>query len=560
MLVIMTSVQMMAQFGGTYLQKQIIDNVIIDGQTDLIVRTIIGMSGCFLLSVILMFVNPYISLINYSRIRLRMSTWLFKYLKAVPLVRFQQERTNDLTGLFLWQLHLIPFACSDRLWVFIQHFMMSLALAGFLFWVNPYMMLVCFITSLCYVWLGWHYGKKLKALTKSVWDRRYKVGICLEEGISATREMVAYDLEDWDAGRYEKQFNDYYEKVMEETDVRNARLWTSNSIEWAVRLFLFLCGAAMVYNDQMSIGVFVVAYIFGSQFLTTIQALFESGTDIMGQLGHVEKLRQVTSDEVKTPGLNQLAGNIQSIVVDEVSFRYPDNDRDVLASVDCSLPIGKTIAIVGASGSGKSTLAGLLFGLHEPKEGTIRVNGKPLQQWDLDEWSARAVIVVQEPYLFNDSIRANLLLGQNKDENEIRRICGIVQLQSFLDTLPDGLDTVIGERGVTISGGQRQRLAIARALLRNPQILILDEATSALDLETERRLQASLQQERAGKTTIIVAHRLTTVYQADLILVMDNGKLVEQGVHDELIRNHSCYRRLLESDQESGGLRQAVDI
>jgi ABC-type multidrug transport system fused ATPase/permease subunit len=217
--------------------------------------------------------------------------------------------------------------------------------------------------------------------------------------------------------------------------------------------------------------------------------------------------------------------------------------------------MNRKIAFVGGSGGGKSTIAQLLIRFYEPYKGNIRVNGFPLQDFERKSWSDKVAIVFQEPYLFPDTIRNNLLLDKKEMlEEEIIEACRIACIHNFIESLPDGYDTMLGERGITLSGGQRQRIALARSVLRKPEILILDEATSALDLHTEREVMRNLDEQRQGSLTIIIAHRLSTVANADMIVVMDKGKITEQGKHEELMDKNSVYKSLHSMQSESVGV------
>ncbi|WP_238403008.1 ABC transporter ATP-binding protein [Paenibacillus mesophilus] len=205
------------------------------------------------------------------------------------------------------------------------------------------------------------------------------------------------------------------------------------------------------------------------------------------------------------------------------------------------------MAFVGASGSGKSTIAQLLVRLYEPTGGRLLVNGFPIEQLDREQWAGRTNIVFQEPYLFPDTIRNNLTFGRSVSDQKLMDMCRDMQMHDVFASLPQGYDTPVGERGVTLSGGQRQRLAIIRSLLADPDILILDEATSSLDAETERKVQRYMDEARRGKTTIVIAHRLSIVENADIIYVLDQGTLAEQGTYEELADNGPVFRRLIKA-------------
>ena len=223
----------------------------------------------------------------------------------------------------------------------------------------------------------------------------------------------------------------------------------------------------------------------------------------------------------------------------------------VLDELSLSVPIGKKVAIVGASGSGKSTIAKLLIRFFQPSDGTIRVNGSDLYEMREDEYDSSYNIAFQEPYFFPDTIRNNILFGRTgiSDEKMIE-ICRLAQIHEDIMKLDLGYDAVIGERGISLSGGQKQRLSLARALATDPEILILDEATSALDLETERQIQRNMDELRQGKTTIIIAHRLSTVQNADVIYVFENGRVAEAGSHKELMKNGFVYVNLVHAQAE----------
>jgi ABC-type multidrug transport system fused ATPase/permease subunit len=273
------------------------------------------------------------------------------------------------------------------------------------------------------------------------------------------------------------------------------------------------------------------------------------------QLAYMDRVKELFDREQVNGGTRKLQLPVQSIEFEQVDFAYPGTERKVLNGLDINIPHGKKVAFVGASGGGKSTLAQLLLRFYEPTGGSIRVNGIPLSDVRIDDWLGKVSVVFQEPFLFPDSIRDNLLLGRpGVTEEQMMDACRAAQIHDFIESLENGYDTVVGERGYTLSGGQRQRIAIARALLGEPEILILDEATSALDVETEMRLQQEVDRRRKGKTTLIIAHRLSTVQNADLIIVMDQGRAAEQGTHAELMASGSIYRRLAAETGMQDGL------
>lgn len=232
-----------------------------------------------------------------------------------------------------------------------------------------------------------------------------------------------------------------------------------------------------------------------------------------------------------------------SVRAENITFAYGDK-RPVLKDVNLTIPAGQKIALVGASGGGKSTFVQVLLGLYQPQQGTLYFDDEPITRIGLDVVRENVATVLQHPALFNDSVRMNLTLGQTIDDNDLWNALEIAQLKTTIEDLDGGLNTIVGKQGVRLSGGQRQRLAIARMILSNPKVVILDEATSSLDTETEKNLHQALSEFLKNRTTLIIAHRLSAVRQADHIFVFEDGHIIEQGKHDDLLQKDGLYRRL----------------
>jgi ATP-binding cassette subfamily B protein len=306
-------------------------------------------------------------------------------------------------------------------------------------------------------------------------------------------------------------------------------------------------GGHRVIAGALTIGELMFFYSLLGFLLDPLQRLASVNLKVQDALVAVDRLYQVLDLELEPLAASRRArfgGVREGLVLQDVGFRYGSRGP-VLQDVNLRVPAGQTVAVVGESGSGKSTLLKLLMGFYAPTEGRVLIDGTDLRDFELGSLRARIGLVAQDPFVFSGSVRDNIALGRpDATLDEVMAAARAAGLEEFINGLPERYDTVIGERGANLSGGQRQRLAIARALVRRPDVLIFDEATSHLDTATERAIQESLRTALAGKTVVLVAHRLSTVRSADLIYVLAHGRVVESGSHDELLAHGGWYAAL----------------
>jgi ATP-binding cassette subfamily B protein len=314
-------------------------------------------------------------------------------------------------------------------------------------------------------------------------------------------------------------------------------------------------GGHRVMAGALTIGQLMFFYALLGYLLEPLQRLASVNLQLQDAFVAVDRLYQILDLQPEALATRQQVTFRHlrtALELHDVSFRY-GHRSPVLEHVTLSMPAGQTVAIVGESGSGKSTLLKLLMGFYVPTAGRILLDGVEMQDYALASWRSRIGLVAQEPFIFNGTVRDNIALGRPdaplEDVVEAARVAG---LEEFIAWLPERYETIIGERGATLSGGQRQRLAIARALLRKPELLIFDEATSHLDTATEQAIQSSLKTALAGKTVVLVAHRLSTIKQADLIYVLHHGRIVQAGAHRQLLEQEGVYRALWQAQTDTG--------
>ncbi len=316
------------------------------------------------------------------------------------------------------------------------------------------------------------------------------------------------------------------------------------------RLLLFFVGIRLVLSGGTTLGTLVTFLGFTGGLYGTVSSVMQYLPEATKSLNRLSRAARIWEEipEVRDQNDAKKAPMFHGeITFDNVSFSYGEDTRNVLRGISFTVPTGKTFAMIGESGAGKSTLAKLMVRFSDPTKGVIRVDGKDIRDFTLASLRPQVGFVMQENLLFHESILYNMRFAKsNATREEVVEAAKRAQAHEFISALPKGYDTVVGERGVKLSGGQKQRIALARVLLANPPILVLDEATSALDSKTEHDLQKALKEVMKNRTTIVIAHRLSTVMDADNILVMDKGRIVDQGTHEDLIKRDNLYRQFWE--------------
>ncbi|MFC8060878.1 ABC transporter ATP-binding protein, partial [Bacillus velezensis] len=418
---------------------------------------------------------------------------------------------------------------------------------GVMLFINWQLALLTFIIMPVVIWLALYFNKKMTSaftkLNKDVGDFSARV----ENNIGGIRLVQAFSNEAFETHRF-----DVNNQRFRKTKLTSYKIMAKNgSISYMltrfVTLFVLLCGTWFVIRGSLSYGEFVAFVLLTNVLfrpIDKINAIIEMYPRGIAGFKSFMEILETEPDIKDAPNARHVSGLKGNIRYEQVSFGYEENSP-VLSGINLSIHAGETVAFVGPSGAGKSTLTSLLPRFYEPSEGVISIDGIDIKDMTLSSLRGQIGVVQQDVFLFSGTLRENIAYGRlDASEEEIWQAVRQAHLEDLVNGYPDGLNTVIGERGVKLSGGQKQRLSIARMFLKNPSILILDEATSALDTETEAAIQKSLQELSEGRTTLVIAHRLATIKDADRIVVVTKEGIAEQGHHKELLESGGMYQRL----------------
>lgn len=549
--VILLTMESLANIVSITLQQRLIDHVFVEGKYEEFAGILILMGIAFAAHAALFTLGPHTVHLNMAYFHSKLAGNLIKVLHRMPISKLHKERTANFVHYFSSDVEHVYGLLGSDIPRAIQQGIQVLVLMGIIAYANPGMLLVLLVLTVLYIYLGRYFAPRIKEAAKGIQESKSDLLLHMEEGISATREIVAFHREDWEERKYGSIFKKYFDAMMREGKLLNLKMVFTDPLKWGVSLLMIGYGGYLVIQGSVSIGTFIVIYQLSTQLMDGTQVLFNTYMGLSGRLASVDRLRELFDGEPFKDGYRKLDGPVQSLAFEDVRFSYGPDMPETLKKLNMELPVGKKIAFVGQSGGGKSTIAQLLIRFFDPVEGTIRVNGIPLADIERKEWMSRVGIVFQDPYIFQEDIRSNLMMGQQASDAAMKEACVSAEIHSQIMNMPEGYMTQLGERGITLSGGQRQRVTIARAILRNPEILIMDEATSALDMETERSVQENLDRLRTGRTTIIIAHRLSTVQNADRIYVLSEGEIADAGTHEELMARSALYIDLVQKREIS---------
>ncbi|GEC87959.1 ATP-binding cassette subfamily B protein [Brevibacillus brevis] len=419
-----------------------------------------------------------------------------------------------------------------------------------MFNINEEMALLTFLVIPLLIFFVVYFNRKMTGAFHRLYGDMADFNARVEDNVGGMRVVQAFANEQFENKRFAENNQRFRITKLLSYKIMAQNISVSYVLMRLVNLFVLICGSWFVIQGALTYGEFVAFLLLTNVFfrpLEKINAIIESYPKGIAGFKRYIEIMDTAPDIADAPDAIQVEALKGDISYKNVSFSY-DQESSVLQNIDLNIRAGETIAFVGPSGAGKTTLCSLLPRFYEIDGGSISIDGMDIRQITL--WSLRSQIgiVQQDVFLFSGTIRENIAYGKlNASEEEIWEAARLAKLEEFIRSQLAGLETIIGERGVKLSGGQKQRLAIARMFLKNPPILILDEATSALDTETEAAIQQSLQELSKGRTTLVIAHRLATIKNADRIIVVTEQGITEQGSHDQLLAREGIYSRLYQA-------------
>ncbi len=485
------------------------------------------------------------------RVEATMRNAFFDHIQCLPFSFFDRTKTGEVLSRITSDLMLVGETAHHLLEDLAEVLLVMTGAFVVMFWMNPTLATFTLLPVPFILLFAGCFQKKIHRVWRENRSQVSTLSAHVENVVQGIREIKSFTHEDRERHTF-RQVNRRFRRSFEKVYVLYAPLFagTQMLLEGYSLMYIAL-GSWMVVNDAATLPQ-VFAFFMYSRYVTTPMRRIVNGLDMyqQGLVGYCRFREFVAQPPESDPAADAPPLNLAEVKGElrfqNLRFRYPGTDRDVLHLPELTLPAGSVCALVGPSGAGKSTLAALIPRFYEPTEGNIILDGR--DTIDIPKHSLREAIgiVAQRPFLFDGTIRDNLLLGKpSATDEELLTALTRANLRDFVEGLPTGLDTPVGEHGLMLSGGQAQRVAIARIFLKNPPILILDEATSALDTFSEAAVQDALIRLSHGRTTLVIAHRLTTIRHATLICYLENGKLVESGSHDDLLARDGRYKALL---------------
>jgi len=542
----------------TYLTKMLLDEVFAKGNVALFGVIIAVLIGVRLVGAAVSMFRMYVMAWLGARVLLDLRIELYDQLQLLRLSYYNRRQTGRIMNRVTGDLSRLQYFISEGFQDILINIVTMVLIAGILLWMDWRLFLVTLAPTPVIVVSTWVFGRKLHRLFHRLWRRWAGLSAILADTIPGIRVVKSFAQEEREVGRFAAYSTDLFNQ-----ELRAARLWASffpvvDLLTAVGSLLIFTVGGYMVLNGSVTAGTLVAFTGYMWRFYMPVQQFGRINQRIQRCVTSAERVFEVLDSDPEP--LRREDGVVLDPVQGRIEFRNVrfsyEPGKYALDGISFVVEPGEMIGLVGPSGAGKSTLVHLIARFYDVDEGQILVDGHDIRDLNLKAYRQSIGVVLQEPYVFHGSVWANIAYAKpDASADEIIAAARAANAHDFIMNLPDGYDTLIGERGQTLSGGERQRLSIARAILRNPRILILDEATASVDTETEVQIQAAIERLVENRTTFAIAHRLSTLRKADRLIVLERGKLIEMGTHEELIQSGGLYSRLCKLQSELSKMR-----
>jgi ATP-binding cassette, subfamily B, bacterial MsbA len=529
----------------------LLDAAFVAGDRALLDRVAIGLLALFVLQAIAQFGQTYLISAVGERVIGKLRIDLFSHLVTLPPSFFAERRTGELMSRLTVDIGLLQGVLGYQLTELVRQGLYLIGALVLLTLTHPHLTLTTLLVVPVVVGTALVFGRMLRKVSTGVQDRVAEGTAAAEEAISQIRTVQSFGQERAEIARYGGRIQEAVRAALGRAVIRGAFFSMVSLAAFGAIVVVLWQGGRLVLSDQLTAGALVAFLLYAVTVAFAVGGLASLWSGFQEAAGAAQRVFELLGTRSQLPERSSpvvLRSPVRGeLRFEDVSFRYGDERHApwILRDIDLHIRPGETVALVGPSGGGKTSLISLVPRFWDPQRGSVRLDDVDLRDLRLAELRSHVGLVAQETPLFSGSIRENIAYGRPEaSDSEIEAAARAAHAHEFVRLLPRGYETLVGERGLKLSGGQRQRIAIARALLKDPAVLILDEATSNLDAESEGLIEDALQTLLVGRTTLIIAHRLATVRRADRLIVIDDGRIVEEGTHAELLAVPGVFARL----------------